>query len=79
MNKKTTFIFTCDSDAEASVLLQSIQPEVMQKIPKVSSTITQSANTVFLDIKSDDLSSLRAACNSYLRWINTALSVKSLL
>lgn len=79
MKNNTSFIFTCTSDAEASVIFHSLKPEIAQKIPKVSSTIKQSGKNLILEIQSDDLSSLRAACNSYLRWINTALSVKSLL
>ncbi|MFO7676805.1 MAG: KEOPS complex subunit Pcc1 [Thermoplasmatota archaeon] len=79
MSKKASFVFTCTSDSEASVLLGSITPEVQQKIPKVSSTIKQSGKKIILEIQSDDISSLRAACNSYLRWLNTAISVQSLV
>jgi tRNA threonylcarbamoyladenosine modification (KEOPS) complex Pcc1 subunit len=35
--------------------------------------------TLEVTIESDDVSSLRASCNSYLRWIQTALSVKQLV
>lgn len=79
MNKKASFVFACVSDFEASVLIGSITPEIQQKIPKVSSTIKKSGKKILLEIQSDDISSLRAACNSYLRWINTALSVQSLV
>lgn len=70
------FVFVFDSDEEARVVAESLIPEVKQKIPKTNIEISVFKNKFFIEIEAKDISSLRAACNSYLRWINTALSVK---
>jgi len=74
--KKASFEFVFDSEEEANIVLESLNPEVKNKIPKTDVKISVSKKRLSLDIKSNDISSLRAACNSYLRWINTALTVK---
>ena len=79
MKKNALFKFFFDSSSEAALVAASLSPEIKQKIPKTDVELTQSKNKLFLKIKSEDVSSLRAACNSYLRWINTALSVKQLV
>jgi len=79
MTKTASFIFSFNSNSEASLISKSLSPEIKQKIPKTDVKITISNNTLVLDICSNDVSSLRAACNSYLRWINTAISVKQLV
>jgi len=70
------FVFIFDSDEEAKVVSESLMPEVKQKIPKTNIDLSISKNKFFIEIQAKDISSLRAACNSYLRWINTALNVK---
>jgi tRNA threonylcarbamoyladenosine modification (KEOPS) complex Pcc1 subunit len=72
------FIFKFDSEKELKIVADSISPEIKNKIPKTNVKIKIDKTTYFLDIISDDISSLRAAINSYLRWINTAISVKKL-
>ncbi len=79
MKKNASFKFSFNSSSEAALIARSLSPEIKQKIPKTTVKITLSNNTLLLDIWSNDISSLRAACNSYLRWINTALSVKQLI
>ena len=74
--KRTTFKFVFDSEDEARVVAESLKPEITHKIPKTNATISLSDKTLNLEIEAKDVSSLRAACNSYLRWINTALNVK---
>ena len=74
--KSAKFIFNFDSDDEARIVAESLDPEIKHKIPKTKVNVSRSKNTFSIEIKADDLSSLRAACNSYLRWINTALNVK---
>ncbi|MFW6122231.1 MAG: KEOPS complex subunit Pcc1 [Petrotogales bacterium] len=79
MNKKASFIFTFNSIEEAELVAESLSPEVKHKIPKANVEIYFSKNALSLNIESEDLSSLRAACNSYLRWINTAIKVSQLV
>ncbi|MDH7517180.1 MAG: KEOPS complex subunit Pcc1 [Candidatus Thermoplasmatota archaeon] len=74
--KKASFEFVFDSEKEAEIVLESLNPEVKNKIPKTNVKISIFQKKLFLEIESNDISSLRAACNSYLRWINTALAVK---
>ncbi len=74
--KRATFTFVFDSDDEARVVAESLKPEITHKIPKTNAKVSISKETLNLEIEAKDVSSLRAACNSYLRWINTALNVK---
>jgi tRNA threonylcarbamoyladenosine modification (KEOPS) complex Pcc1 subunit len=73
---KVRFVFDFDSTKEAEVIAESLQPEIKHKIPKTNVDVAISEKTFSLSIEAKDVSSLRAACNSYLRWINTALNVK---
>jgi tRNA threonylcarbamoyladenosine modification (KEOPS) complex Pcc1 subunit len=74
--KKASFIFTFDSDKEARIISETLEPEIKHKIPKTDVELILLGSKLTLNIEAKDLSSLRAACNSYLRWINTALNVK---
>jgi tRNA threonylcarbamoyladenosine modification (KEOPS) complex Pcc1 subunit len=79
MKKKASFTFKFDSSEEAKLIKESLSPEIKHKIPKANVEISISKNILFLKIESDDVSTLRAACNSYLRWINTAITVNQLV
>ena len=74
--KTANFIFNFDTREEAKIISESLDPEIKNRIPKTKVKVSLSNNTFCLEIEAKDISSLRAACNSYLRWINTALSVK---
>ncbi len=79
MKKNASFMFYFDSSSEAALVAASLSPELKQKIPKTNVELSCSKNVLSLKIKSEDVSSLRAACNSYLRWIATAINVKKLV
>jgi len=72
---KVKLVFDFDSTKEAKVIAESIQPEIIHKIPKINVDVSISEKTFSLSLEAKDVSSLRAACNSYLRWIDTALKV----
>ncbi len=74
--KSAKFVFNFDSEKEAKIISESLHPEIKHRIPKTNVEVFLSKKTFSLEIKAKDISSLRAACNSYLRWINTALNVK---
>lgn len=74
--KKACFVFNFDSSDEARIVASSLDPEIKHKIPKTNVKVSLEGKTFSLEIEAKDISSLRAACNSYLRWINTALNVK---
>jgi tRNA threonylcarbamoyladenosine modification (KEOPS) complex Pcc1 subunit len=70
------FTFYFDSEDEVKIIVRSLTPEIKNKIPKTNVKATYSGKSLYLKIETSDISSLRAACNSYLRWINTAFNVK---
>jgi tRNA threonylcarbamoyladenosine modification (KEOPS) complex Pcc1 subunit len=74
--KTAKFVFNFDSEEDARIIAESLDPEIKNKIPKTNVMVSLSNKTFSLEIQAKDVSSLRAACNSYLRWINTALDVK---
>jgi tRNA threonylcarbamoyladenosine modification (KEOPS) complex Pcc1 subunit len=74
--KTARFVFNFDSSEEARIVSESLNPEIKNKIPKTKVKVSLSVKTFSIEIDAKDISSLRAACNSYLRWINTALNVK---
>ncbi len=74
--KKASFVIIFDSDSSAKIISDSIEPEIKHRIPKTKVNLKIKGKKLFLEIKAKDISSLRAAINSYLRWINTALNVK---
>ena len=74
--KKACFVFNFDTAEEAKIIAESLDPEIKHKIPKTNVEVSLSDKKFILKIEANDVSSLRAACNSYLRWINTAINVK---
>jgi tRNA threonylcarbamoyladenosine modification (KEOPS) complex Pcc1 subunit len=74
--KTANFQFVFNSESEARIIANAIDPEIKNKIPKTNAKIKIIKNSLFLEIKSNELSSLRAAINSYLHWIDTAIKVR---
>jgi len=74
--KTAKFVFNFDSKEEARIVSESLDPEIKNKIPKTRVKVNLSGNTFTIDLEANDISSLRAACNSYLRWISTAQNVQ---
>ena len=68
-----------NSEEEAKIILKSIFPEIKKKISNTEIDLYSNKNIIFLEIRSKNTSSLRAACNSYLRWINTAYSINNVI
>lgn len=60
--------------AIAKCVKEVISVETTEKLSRSSVTISESNGWVQLVIKSDDTSSLRAAANSYIRWIDIAIT-----
>ena len=74
--KKVCFVLDFENFDDARVVYDSLNPEIKHKIPKTKIKVKLEETVLKIDIEANDISSLRAACNSYLRWINTALNVK---
>ncbi len=60
---------------QSEVVLGAISPEVGREIPRTRVRISSESGRVVLDIEAADLAALRAALNSYLRWIKVAEDV----
>ncbi|MEF8879865.1 MAG: KEOPS complex subunit Pcc1 [Candidatus Thermoplasmatota archaeon] len=76
--KKAEIKITFDNEDDAKLIADSIQPEIEQRIPKTNVEAKTIQKKFFITIKAEDLSSLRAACNSYLKWIKTAYQVEKI-
>jgi tRNA threonylcarbamoyladenosine modification (KEOPS) complex Pcc1 subunit len=50
----------------------ALSPESTSEVPKTSGRTTRTGETVRVELTAEDLSSLRAALNSYLRWADAA-------
>ena len=68
-------VFQFDSVQQALIINQSLQPELKKDIPDTTITINCDQNRLIVDISAKNTSALRAASNSYLRWIQTALNI----
>jgi tRNA threonylcarbamoyladenosine modification (KEOPS) complex Pcc1 subunit len=79
MKKKSNYIFTFESNQKAKLIATAISPEVKHKIPKSNIIFKVDKNQLLLSIESNDISALRAASNSFLRWINTAINVNHIV
>ena len=79
MTHTVSFSIPFSTQQQATIIAQALAPEAAQKIPKSSVDITVDGPVLHLIIGAEDVSSLRAACNSYLRWIQTATSVHDLV
>jgi tRNA threonylcarbamoyladenosine modification (KEOPS) complex Pcc1 subunit len=79
MTNRASFVFHFPSFQDASVIVQSLSPEISHKIPKSNVTFTIEKKMLMMTIESEDVSTLRAACNSYLRWVQTACAVRQLV
>lgn len=62
--------------AEADYLQDVLGPEVEREVPKCHVTWRRNESTGALRIDAEDLSALRAALNSYIRWTHLALTVR---
>jgi len=79
MTNQVKFLIEFPSGKDARIVAQSLSPEIQHKIPKSNVTFSVDKKILKVTIESEDVSSLRAGCNSYLRWIQTAFRVKELV
>ncbi|MBQ6443703.1 MAG: hypothetical protein IJJ11_03370 [Methanosphaera sp.] len=68
---ETEFIVEFDSAEDASIVYNSILPEIEAETNERSRTnLTLDSKKLVINIISKDIVSLRASINSYVRWIN---------
>lgn len=56
----------------ASMVAQAIGPEAGREIPRTRAEVGRGEGSMTLVLDADDLSALRAALNSYIRWMSIA-------
>jgi KEOPS complex subunit Pcc1 len=54
------------------VIAGSLSPELGERIPRTSVTVGRHGEELVVKIEADDQTALRAALNSYIRWMNVA-------
>ena len=66
-------LFSYPDPATARAVAGALSPEAaVSEVPKTRATISVEQGRLRVAIHADDLPSLRAAVNSYLRWIDAA-------
>jgi len=75
-----TAVLTIEFDTieQAHIIYGSLRPELSKKIPQTNSTITQVEHKLILSLTAHTTPILRAALNSYGRWIQTAMNVQQI-
>ncbi|HVO77967.1 MAG TPA: KEOPS complex subunit Pcc1 [Methanomassiliicoccales archaeon] len=63
---------------DAATVYGALSPEAGREIPRTKVRASMEAGKMVLRIDATDLSALRAALNSYLRWIMVAEEVDSM-
>lgn len=56
----------------AEVVRRALSPELAEKIPRTKVKVSGDEGEVVIEMEADDLTALRAALNSYIRWGNVA-------
>ncbi len=74
--KKASFTFELD-EKTSEIVAKSLLPESKRIVPRTKVEIKNNKNKLVLNITADDVSALRAAVNSYLRWIKTAVDMSN--
>lgn len=66
---------TFDSPGEAEAVAASLAPEMGADVPGSVASLRRDDATLTVDLEADDEGALRAAVNSYLRWMRAASEV----
>ncbi len=76
MNVNATVRLTFESGKKLKSLMDALTPEVKRQVG-VRSKVTMVANrhSLVLNVEAEDTVALRAALNTYLRWVNSTLNV----
>lgn len=76
--RRAEFRFPCDSPEQALRLVKSLSVEAGAGPPRTRVRLASEHSWLVLYIEAPDSRGLRAAANSFLRWIHTALEVDRL-
>ena len=61
------------------ILGKSISPEASRDMPRTKIKVEKVGDELVVDIEAEDISSLRAALNSYLRWLKLAMETREII
>ncbi len=56
----------------SQVIQGSLSPELGERIPRTRIEVERREDEIMVKIEADDQNALRAALNSYIRWMNVA-------
>ena len=56
----------------SKVIQGSLSPELGERIPRTRIVVERREDEIMVKIEADDQNALRAALNSYIRWMNVA-------
>ena len=56
----------------AGVVLGALSPEMAERVPRTRVQVEAGEGEVTIKVEAEDLASLRAALNSYIRWADVA-------
>lgn len=62
---------------EAGLVRRALAPEAGREIPRARVVVRGEGDLAEIVVEAEDTSALRAALNSYLRWAQVALDVRS--
>ena len=79
MSYDLTISIPCMSEGMVQLIIDSLSPEMKHQMPKADIQLSVKKSILFLKISTDDISTLRAATNSYVRWIETAINVHQIV
>ena len=63
---------------ETALLKESLAPETERSIPRTSVNVMDMGDVLRIEIEASDVNALRAAINSYLRWVSVGLGSAAL-
>jgi tRNA threonylcarbamoyladenosine modification (KEOPS) complex Pcc1 subunit len=57
----------------SDVVLRSLSPEMDRKIPRTKVDFKEEGENILIEIQAQDVNALRAAINSYMRWMKVSM------
>ena len=65
--------------SDKEILRKSLSPETTNELPRTNVSVKNEGNDLVLILEAEDVSSLRAVLNSYLRWLKVAMETKDMI
>jgi tRNA threonylcarbamoyladenosine modification (KEOPS) complex Pcc1 subunit len=78
LTRHITLSITFSSKKHAQIISQSLIPEIQKETPNVNIELKQKNAEIILSFSALHTNVLRAAVNSYIRWIETAYAVDNI-